>query len=211
MGLFFLFVLFSTKLALAASPSFPPLSRRWPSGLLSRAITGHDGRRQGSNSRGFPPPDLAEAGYHKAKISVWWDIENGLVPQGCEPHSITQNRTNALANMNYCGAVFVSTYGDTTRIPASVQQALKHRLKPCPCRYTYIQLSLHMRVCSRVELKFVAIDLGFRCDVEGLLQFRVLIVKIVDCFNLGFWLLQLIGWIWTWFVRVHGFCDPIRI
>ncbi|KAG5557561.1 hypothetical protein RHGRI_007713 [Rhododendron griersonianum] len=87
-----------------------------------------------SNNRGFPSRDLAEAGYHKAKISVWWDIENGQVPQGCEPHSITQNRTNALANMNYCGAVFVSTYGDTTRIPASVQQALKHRLKPCPCR-----------------------------------------------------------------------------
>jgi meiosis arrest female protein 1 len=75
----------------------------------------------GSNGGGS---DLAEAGYHKAKISVWWDIENCAVPRGCEPHSITQNITNALANMNYCGPVSVSAYGDTNRIPASVQQAL---------------------------------------------------------------------------------------
>nr|XP_043621380.1 uncharacterized protein LOC122593094 [Erigeron canadensis] len=67
---------------------------------------------------------LAEEQYRKAKISVWWDIENCQVPKGCEPHSIAQNISSALANMNYCGPVSISAYGDTTRITASVQQGL---------------------------------------------------------------------------------------
>ncbi|KAL7584810.1 hypothetical protein Lser_V15G44735 [Lactuca serriola] len=66
----------------------------------------------------------AEQQYAKAKISVWWDIENCQVPKGCEPHSIAQNISSALANMNYCGPVSISAYGDTNRIPASVQQGL---------------------------------------------------------------------------------------
>ncbi|XP_052206052.1 uncharacterized protein LOC127810553 [Diospyros lotus] len=67
---------------------------------------------------------VAEPQYEKAKISVWWDIENCQVPKGCEPHSIAQNISSALANMNYCGPVSIYAYGDTTGIPATVQQAL---------------------------------------------------------------------------------------
>ncbi|KAL2345579.1 hypothetical protein Fmac_006864 [Flemingia macrophylla] len=66
----------------------------------------------------------AEAQYTTAKTSVWWDIENCHVPKGSDPHAITQNITSALIRMNYCGPVSVSAYGDTTRIPASVQHAL---------------------------------------------------------------------------------------
>ncbi|KAI3509053.1 hypothetical protein L1887_24077 [Cichorium endivia] len=66
----------------------------------------------------------AEHQYVNAKISVWWDIENCQVPKGCEPHSIAQNISSALANMNYCGPVSISAYGDTNRIPAFVQQGL---------------------------------------------------------------------------------------
>lgn len=65
-----------------------------------------------------------EQQYANAKISVWWDIENCQVPKGCEPHSIAQNISSALVNMNYCGPVSISAYGDTNRIPASVQQGL---------------------------------------------------------------------------------------
>ncbi|KAK1434528.1 hypothetical protein QVD17_00275 [Tagetes erecta] len=65
-----------------------------------------------------------EKQYAKAKISVWWDIENCQVPKGFEPHSIAQNISSALVNMNYCGPVSISAYGDTNRIPNSVQQGL---------------------------------------------------------------------------------------
>lgn len=67
---------------------------------------------------------LAEAQYVKAKTSVWWDIENCQVPKGCDPHAIAQNISSALAKLNYSGPVSISSYGDTTRIPAAVQQAL---------------------------------------------------------------------------------------
>ncbi|KAK2966790.1 hypothetical protein RJ640_008793 [Escallonia rubra] len=61
-----------------------------------------------------------EAGeYGKAKISVWWDIENCQVPKGCEPHAIAQNITTALVKMGYCGPVSISAYGDTNGIPSS--------------------------------------------------------------------------------------------
>lgn len=66
----------------------------------------------------------AEAQYVKAKTSVWWDIENCQVPKGCDPHAIAQNISSALAKLNYSGPVSISAYGDTTRIPSSVQQAL---------------------------------------------------------------------------------------
>ncbi|RDY14512.1 Meiosis regulator and mRNA stability factor 1, partial [Mucuna pruriens] len=66
----------------------------------------------------------AEAQYATAKISVWWDIENCHVPKGSDPHAIAQNISSALVRMNYCGPVSISAYGDTTRIPASVQHAL---------------------------------------------------------------------------------------
>ncbi|XP_030529426.1 uncharacterized protein LOC115740149 [Rhodamnia argentea] len=67
---------------------------------------------------------LAEAQYVNAKTSVWWDIENCHVPKVCDPHAIAQNISSALAKLNYSGPVSISSYGDTTRIPAAVQQAL---------------------------------------------------------------------------------------
>ena len=66
----------------------------------------------------------AEAQYMTAKTSVWWDIENCHVPMGCDPHAIAQNISSALVNMNYCGPVSISAYGDTHRIDSAVQQAL---------------------------------------------------------------------------------------
>ncbi|KAF8392675.1 hypothetical protein HHK36_023024 [Tetracentron sinense] len=66
----------------------------------------------------------AEAQYVSAKTSVWWDIENCQVPKVCDPHAIAQNISSALVKMNYCGPVSISAYGDTNRIPASVQKAL---------------------------------------------------------------------------------------
>ncbi|KAG8363965.1 hypothetical protein BUALT_Bualt19G0077200 [Buddleja alternifolia] len=69
-------------------------------------------------------PAAAEEQYVKAKSSVWWDIENCHVPKTCDPHTIAQNISSALAKMNYCGPVSISAYGDTTRISPAVQQAL---------------------------------------------------------------------------------------
>ncbi|XP_073269873.1 uncharacterized protein [Primulina huaijiensis] len=69
-------------------------------------------------------PATAEEQYVKAKISVWWDIENCHVPKVCDPHMIAQNISSALVKINYCGPVSISAYGDTTRISPSVQQAL---------------------------------------------------------------------------------------
>ncbi|GMJ09275.1 hypothetical protein like AT3G62200 [Hibiscus trionum] len=66
----------------------------------------------------------AESQYVSAKTSVWWDIENCQVPKHCDPHAIAQNISSALVKMNYCGPVSISAYGDTNRIPYSVQQAL---------------------------------------------------------------------------------------
>lgn len=66
----------------------------------------------------------AEADYRKAKTSVWWDIENCQVPKGCDPHSIAQNITSALIKLDYGGSVSISAYGDTNRIPSSIQHAL---------------------------------------------------------------------------------------
>ncbi|KAK4803330.1 hypothetical protein SAY86_001533 [Trapa natans] len=73
--------------------------------------------------------DLSGAGaagpqYVNAKTSVWWDIENCQVPKGCNAHAIAQNISSALAILNYSGPVTISAYGDTTRIPSSIQQAL---------------------------------------------------------------------------------------
>ncbi|XP_047317496.1 secreted protein C-like isoform X2 [Impatiens glandulifera] len=68
---------------------------------------------------------FAEPQYENAKISVWWDIENCEVPKKSDPHCIAQNVSSALVKMKYCGPVStVSSYGDTTRLPSPVQQAL---------------------------------------------------------------------------------------
>ena len=66
----------------------------------------------------------AEAEYTRAKTSVWWDIENCAVPKGCDAHGITKKLSAALANMNYCGPLSISSYGNTDLIPKAVQQAL---------------------------------------------------------------------------------------
>ncbi|GKU91179.1 hypothetical protein SLEP1_g5087 [Rubroshorea leprosula] len=66
----------------------------------------------------------AEVQYVKAKTSVWWDIENCAVPKGCNPHAIAQNIASALAKIGYCGPLSISAFGDTNRIPSSVQHAL---------------------------------------------------------------------------------------
>ncbi|XP_010313877.1 uncharacterized protein [Solanum lycopersicum] len=79
----------------------------------------------GNGGGGGPQPSgAAEALYSAARISVWWDIENCQVPRGSDPHAIAQNISSALVNMNYCGPVSISAYGDTTKIASSVQQAL---------------------------------------------------------------------------------------
>lgn len=70
------------------------------------------------------PMGSAEPQYVRAKTSVWWDIENCQVPKGCDPHAIAQNISSALVKINYCGPVSISAYGDTNRIPNSIQQAL---------------------------------------------------------------------------------------
>ncbi|KAK6159741.1 hypothetical protein DH2020_003122 [Rehmannia glutinosa] len=67
---------------------------------------------------------VAEGQYVKSKTSVWWDIKNCHVPKTCDPHTIAQNISSALVKMNYCGPVSISAYGDTTRIPLALQQAL---------------------------------------------------------------------------------------
>ncbi|XP_009130159.2 uncharacterized protein LOC103854945 isoform X1 [Brassica rapa] len=66
----------------------------------------------------------AEAEYTRAKTSVWWDIENCAVPRGCDAHGITKKLSAALANMNYCGPLSISSYGNTDLIPKAVQLAL---------------------------------------------------------------------------------------
>ncbi|KAL5792034.1 hypothetical protein ACOSP7_000628 [Xanthoceras sorbifolium] len=80
----------------------------------------------GSASTAAAPPasSYAEPQYVTAKTSVWWDIENCHVPKSCDPHAIAQNISSALVKMNYCGPVSISAYGDTNRIPSTVQQAL---------------------------------------------------------------------------------------
>ncbi|XP_050363420.1 uncharacterized protein LOC126782246 [Argentina anserina] len=71
-----------------------------------------------------PAANMAEKQYEQAKTSVWWDIENCQVPKVCDVHAIAQNISSALVRMNYFGPVSISAYGDTNRIPASVQHAL---------------------------------------------------------------------------------------
>ncbi|XP_068662649.1 uncharacterized protein [Aristolochia californica] len=81
----------------------------------------------GSTNGGSTTSSISSAAageYALAKISVWWDIENCHVPKGCDPHAIAQNISMALENMDYRGPLSISSYGDTNKIPAAVQQAL---------------------------------------------------------------------------------------
>ena len=79
-------------------------------------------KNEGTVARAATLP--AEQQYMAAKTSMWWDIENCQVPKSCDLHAIARNIRSALAKLNYSGPVSVSAYGDTNRIPASVQQAL---------------------------------------------------------------------------------------
>ncbi|XP_077240509.1 uncharacterized protein LOC143881361 [Tasmannia lanceolata] len=67
---------------------------------------------------------MTDKQYMMAKTSVWWDIENCYVPKGFDPHAIAQNISSALEAMDYRGPVSISAYGDTNKIPASVQKGL---------------------------------------------------------------------------------------
>ncbi|WOL10226.1 hypothetical protein Cni_G18980 [Canna indica] len=67
---------------------------------------------------------MAEGDYATTKTSVWWDIENCQVPRACDPHMIAQNISSALAAVGYRGAVSISAFGDTNKIPSAVQKAL---------------------------------------------------------------------------------------
>lgn len=64
------------------------------------------------------------AEFSKVKTSVWWDIENCMVPKGCDGHGIARNIESALLKMNYCGSITIYAYGDTNQISSSVQHAL---------------------------------------------------------------------------------------
>ncbi|XP_042398878.1 meiosis regulator and mRNA stability factor 1-like [Zingiber officinale] len=75
--------------------------------------------------RGSVAAGLAlEDDYATVKTSVWWDIENCQVPKVCDSHLIAQNISSALAALGYRGPVSISAFGDTNKIPQSVQQAL---------------------------------------------------------------------------------------
>ncbi|KAJ4849882.1 hypothetical protein Tsubulata_034684 [Turnera subulata] len=82
------------------------------------------GDASGGSAKSTGGVAAAEAQYVAARTSVWWDIENCQVPKGSDPHAIAQNISSALVKLNYCGPVSISAYGDTIRIPSSVQQAL---------------------------------------------------------------------------------------
>ncbi|MCL7040926.1 hypothetical protein MKW94_027700 [Papaver nudicaule] len=92
-------------------------------------------RAEDENRGGGTEVEEAEAQYVEAKTSVWWDIENCPVPslhprQGLSSssssssHSIAQNIASALKKMKYRGPISISAYGDTNRIPTSLQHAL---------------------------------------------------------------------------------------
>ena len=99
-------------MTITAVPMVGDVSAMNSSGIVSSTAAGGGG---GGGS---------ESQYVSAKTSVWWDIENCQVPKGCNANAIAQNISSALVKMNYCGPVSISAYGDTHRIPPTVQQAL---------------------------------------------------------------------------------------
>ena len=52
-----------------------------------------------ATTRASKSSETAEEQYVNAKTSVWWDIENCHVPNGCDPHAIAQNISSALVKM----------------------------------------------------------------------------------------------------------------
>ncbi|XP_024006812.1 uncharacterized protein LOC112083372 [Eutrema salsugineum] len=112
------------KLALAS------LSRALPFSNLSREVTVARAKRiengvglkyltTSSTSR-----EPADAEFATAKTSVWWDFENCMVPKGCDGHKIALNIKSALEKNKYCGPLTIGAYGDTNKIPSSVQNSL---------------------------------------------------------------------------------------
>ncbi|KAJ3683892.1 hypothetical protein LUZ60_014119 [Juncus effusus] len=73
----------------------------------------------GGGGRGSP-----DAAYGEAKTSVWWDIENCMVPRGTDPNPIAQNISTALACAGFTGPISISAYGDTGQLSSTIQHAL---------------------------------------------------------------------------------------
>ncbi|KAH9717534.1 hypothetical protein KPL71_021861 [Citrus sinensis] len=95
-----------------------------------------------------PMASAADQKYVTAKTSVWWDIENCQVPDNRDPHTIAQNISSAPVEMNYCGPVSISAYGDTNRIPASVQHALSSTgiaLNHVPADEEHVEMMIKIR------------------------------------------------------------------
>jgi hypothetical protein len=80
------------------------------------------------------------------EYSVLFEEENYLAPKGCHPHAIVQN-------MNYCGPISISAYGNTNRISASFQH--RHHPQPRPCRHHYFSnpTVIFLRILS--DLRFL--------------------------------------------------------
>ncbi|KAJ0916148.1 putative NYN domain, limkain-b1-type, meiosis regulator and mRNA stability factor 1 [Helianthus annuus] len=130
-----------------------------------------------------------EQQYTTAKISVWWDIENCQVPKGFEPHSIAQNISSALVNMNYCGPVSISAYGDTNGIPASVQQGLNSTgiaLNHVPADisdYDCVFLALSDRIVVKIEFINPKFKSKFSQRLSNLSQSRSKFLKYLKIFT----------------------------
>ncbi|KAJ7527882.1 hypothetical protein O6H91_16G074900 [Diphasiastrum complanatum] len=60
----------------------------------------------------------------KVRISVWWDIENCMVPNSVRPHDVARNISKALRQENFRGPISISAYGDTHRLSHEVQTAI---------------------------------------------------------------------------------------
>lgn len=67
---------------------------------------------------------MAEETENKAKISIWWDIENCHVPKDVDPHYIAQNITAALQRASLTGPIEIQVFGDTMILPHVTQKAL---------------------------------------------------------------------------------------
>lgn len=152
------------------SSSFPP----WPLDSSDDTST-LDSRFQASIGEARHPvteeeeeeEEMADGKYAEAKTSVWWDIENCQVPRGCDPHLITQNIRSGLAEMDYKGSVSIWAYGDTSNIPAAIQQALSSTgvsLNHVPAGISrFLPLCL-IAICFRFGFRTAVRLICFNCE-----------------------------------------------
>ncbi|XP_058724965.1 uncharacterized protein LOC131596353 [Vicia villosa] len=70
------------------------------------------------------PKSVMDDVYTRAKVSVWWDLENWDVCKDLDPFKIKDNICSALAEMKYRGDVSIFCFGDTSIIPQDFQSAL---------------------------------------------------------------------------------------